>query len=103
MRLRHIVVACAFALACGMPGLASAEPPILENTNMPGNDFRDFELAQGAGTCQETCMKDAHCEAWTWVRAGLQGQKPHCWLKNKVPRAVADQCCKSGTRAQRID
>jgi hypothetical protein len=62
----------------------------------PGLDFRDFDLRGDATSCQETCRRDRRCRAWTWVKAGVQGSTPRCWLKTAAPPAVRNACCTSG-------
>jgi hypothetical protein len=66
------------------------------NVDRPGLDFRNFNLRGGATSCQESCRRDQRCRAWTWVRAGVQGPYPRCWLKTAAPRAVRNSCCTSG-------
>jgi hypothetical protein len=66
------------------------------NVDRPGLDFRDFDLRGDAASCQETCRRDQRCRAWTWVKAGVQGPTPRCWLKTAAPRAVRNSCCTSG-------
>lgn len=65
----------------------------------PGADYRDFALeAEQPALCQQACAEDADCRAFTYVRPGLQGDAPRCWLKNEVPEPVASDCCASGVR-----
>lgn len=66
------------------------------NVDRPGLDYRSFDLGGGATICQSTCRGDRRCRAWTWVKAGVQGPSPRCWLKTAVPRAVRNSCCTSG-------
>jgi hypothetical protein len=102
MNIRTLIIACASAIIVGglAPAIADTKLP---NTNMPGRDYRDFAMNGTSDTCREACMKDGHCEAWTFVKPGIQGRQAHCWLKDRVPPSVASSCCTSGTRAQRID
>lgn len=77
-------MACTLSfLGMSFPALANSGP--IPNTNMPGRDYKNFELHEGPDYCQKACMKDEKCEAWTWVKEGLQGKLRHCWLKNAVP------------------
>lgn len=66
------------------------------NVDRPGLDYRSFDLSGGPTTCQSTCRGERGCRAWTWVRAGVQGPSPRCWLKNSIPQAVRNSCCTSG-------
>jgi PAN domain len=103
MGFRPLIIVCTLAfLGTGLlPALADSGP--IQNTNMPGRDYKNFELQQGPETCRETCMKDEKCEAWTWVKQGIQGKLPHCWLKNAEPPKVPNPCCVSGTRSAPMD
>ena len=48
--------------------------------------------------CKETCAKQANCKAWTFVKPNtIQGPKGVCWLKDKVPAPVNNNCCTSGS------
>lgn len=78
------------------------------NTDRGGSDYHRFEIAPlkdsiagdlVAQRCQDACIKDPKCVAWTAVRPGVQS-KTHgvCWLKNRVPAAKANSCCTSGTK-----
>ncbi len=103
MGFRPLTIVCtlAFLGTSWLPAFADSGPIV--DTNMPGNDYKNFDLQQGPETCRETCMKDEKCEAWTWVKQGIQGKLPHCWLKNPAPAKVANPCCVSGTRSAPID
>ena len=86
-----LLVLCAFLL---QPALA-VEP----NTNRPGNDYRDFDLASADPTlCEKACADDAQCLAWTYVKPGIQAEAARCWLKNPAPDPVAEDCCVSGSK-----
>lgn len=101
MRLRRLIVASIFMVGVTVQGTALADT-ILANTDLPGNDYRNMEI-RNSEACRSTCLKDGKCEAWTYVKPGLQGRLARCWLKDSVPRSVHSSCCWSGTRAQRID
>ena len=101
MRLHHLIVVSTFIVSVTVQGTALADT-ILENTNLPGNDYSNMEIGL-PDDCRSACLKDGKCEAWTFVKPGIQGRRAHCWLKDRVPRAQQSSCCKSGTRAGRID
>ena len=48
-----------------------------------GSDIANFNLpANGSPEmCQGACVANAQCVAWTFVRTGVQGPTPRCWLK----------------------
>lgn len=62
----------------------------------PGSDYTSFDIRGSARTCQAACDRDDQCRAWTYVRAGIQGPAPRCWLKFQVPPPRWDDCCVSG-------
>jgi hypothetical protein len=66
------------------------------NKNLPGSDFRRVCNVTGDGVCMRLCDADGRCRAWTWVKAGVQGPLPLCYLKDSVPPERDDACCISG-------
>ena len=92
-------------VAVVLAGLAAeaALPPLEDSTDRPGADYQDFALATGAGpgVCRISCINDTNCEAFTYVNAGVAGEKPRCRLKKAVPAPVEDACCVSGVKRSR--
>ena len=80
-------------------GKSAAE--ILEtNINRPGSDFRNFNLSDAnPGLCQQACMEDERCVAFTYVKPNVQSASARCWLKDKIPDPVPDNCCISGLKS----
>lgn len=77
--------------------------PMEQNTDRPGGDFTNFEiqptiggLGTQQGVCQNACVSNSSCRAWTLVKAGIQGPKARCWLKSSVPAKRVNGCCTSG-------
>jgi hypothetical protein len=78
------------------------------NTDRVGSDYTNFDSRPltsprplrplDASTCQAACRNDGRCKAWTFVRAGIQGPKAQCYLKNSVPAARTSDCCTSGVK-----
>jgi hypothetical protein len=64
--------------------------------DMPGSDYASFD-APTVYACRDSCGGDSKCQAFTWVKPGIQGASGRCWLKNAVPASVANNCCQSGT------
>jgi hypothetical protein len=94
---RNLMIASAFVLGfSGIAVTASAQDRPRENTDRPGNDFRNVALRGNSGDCQELCRRARGCRAWTFVKPGLQGASARCWLKDVVPAAVRNSCCTSG-------
>jgi hypothetical protein len=74
------------------------------NTNLIGSDYRNFVLgSDNWSPCQSACRADSQCLAWTAVHPGVQGPNAHCWLKNKIPKPTANQCCTSGVERAKAD
>ena len=73
---------------------------IEKGVNRQASDYRDFALVRGDDytLCQKACEAETKCAAFTYVKAGPRGAVPHCWLKNTVPEAYADDQCITGVR-----
>jgi hypothetical protein len=75
--------------------------PMLPNTDLHGDSYRNFELSSAEPTlCQNACKAESQCRAWTYVHPGVQGSNARCWLKNVIPAAIANNCCTSGIERQ---
>lgn len=82
---------------------ASAQTSFEPNTDRPGSDYRNFNLARpDPALCQQECIADPACRAWTYVVPNVQGPQARCWLKNRVPAPQASNCCVSGARPDRL-
>jgi hypothetical protein len=88
--MRAYLLAAAMLL-CSLPAQA------VDGFNLPGSDYVNFD-ASSAFVCRNSCGGDSRCQAWTWVKPGIQGPMGHCWLKDRVPTLVKDNCCNSGSR-----
>ena len=66
-------------------------------SNIPGANFAlpPFGVPEN---CQGACQNNPNCKAWTFVRSGVQGPNPQCWLKNAVPAPTDNFCCVSGQK-----
>ena len=67
------------------------------STDRPGSDFFVFESPL-ANSCERACRLEPECQAYTWVKAGIQGPTARCWLKKTRPAKVSNTCCVSGIR-----
>jgi len=76
------------------PGNISLE----QGTDRQGLDYKNFVLDGGAETCQRECASDAKCQAYTWVRSGVQNPKAICWLKDGAPQPSSSANCVSGVK-----
>ena len=69
------------------------------NTNRSGQDYKNFWLnTPDPGLCRDACANDPNCQAYTYVKPGIQGPKARCWLKKGVPAAQSNNCCVSGVK-----
>ena len=76
------------------PGSFSWEP----GTDRQGLDYKSFEIEGGPEVCQNACAREARCQAYTWVRPGVQKPKAVCWLKDGVPSPTGNADCVSGVK-----
>ncbi|MFN3960555.1 MAG: PAN domain-containing protein [Parvularculaceae bacterium] len=93
---------CAVAAA---PPPEAVAPGMENDTDRAGSDYRSFFLGENKpGLCQDACLKENNrCRAWTYVRPGVQGEKPVCYLKDRVPSTSANACCISGVAPDKAD
>jgi PAN domain-containing protein len=82
---------------------AAAQTSFEPNTNRRGSDYRSFNLDRpDPALCQQQCIAESACRAWTYVVPNVQGPQARCWLKNRVPPPTAENCCVSGARFDRL-
>ena len=82
-------------------GVLGTETITTENdTDRPGLDISHFEMnpKDDENLCAQACLNNPNCSAYTYVKAGIQGNNPVCWLKKGVPDPKSDSCCISGIR-----
>ena len=71
-----------------------------DNTDRKGADYKNFDLSQPNWTlCRDACASDGNCQAYSYVRPGVQAPNARCWLKSSAPAGVADNCCISGAKS----
>jgi hypothetical protein len=73
------------------------------DTDRPGQDYTYYEVGTSAEACRSRCMSESKCRAFTWVRSGVQGNVPRCWLKHGVPSKAKTDCCVSGVKIAEQD
>jgi len=78
--------------------VAAPQPTIEFDTDRPGNDYVSRPLGDGDDqrACEALCRADGNCRAFTFVKGGVQGPHPVCYLKNAIPPAKHDACCVTG-------
>ncbi len=69
----------------------------MENIDFPGGDLVIFPVGSTtARTCQAACEENAYCQAYTYVKVGIQAATAYCYLKRSASKAVPNSCCISG-------
>jgi hypothetical protein len=92
-------------------GAAAAPPPppppaqqsqagsMEQDTDRTGSDIYGFNVAQSdPSMCQTACTVNGQCAAWTYVKPGIQGPLPRCYLKSAAPAPARNSCCVSGAK-----
>jgi hypothetical protein len=75
----------------------SAAQPLEPNVDRPGMDYQNFDLTDARPElCRQKYVNDLNCNAYTYVKPGIQGPSARCWLKWGAPTQVQSQCCISG-------
>jgi PAN domain len=71
------------------PGQQTALAGFEYDIDRPGYDYRNFELPSAdPALCAAQCAAENQCQAWTYVKPGVQGTLARCWLKHRVPPPV---------------
>jgi hypothetical protein len=69
------------------------------DTDRMGSDILGIDLAQAdPAQCQMVCTAHLQCMAWTYVKPGINGPAPRCFLKSTAPPATPNNCCVSGVK-----
>ena len=64
-----------------------------------GMDHKRIDLrVANPELCQSECVADAQCRAFTYVKPGVMGSTPVCFLKSGTPPATSNDCCVSGLK-----
>ncbi|MEH2334481.1 PAN domain-containing protein [Nostoc sp.] len=66
--------------------------------NRGGSDYTGFPTSASASDCQQFCINDNRCNAYTYVRPGVQGASANCYLKSVAPASTPNSCCVSGVK-----
>ena len=70
------------------------------NYDRPGGDYVQYTTT--AAGCQQACLNDGNCQAFTWVPAGAVSPQQRCFLKSSVPNPVYHPGFVSGVTAVAI-
>lgn len=69
-----------------------------ENIDRRGDDYTSWILPRPLwDLCRSICKRDDRCDAWTYVKPGVQGPEARCWLKKGPGTPTPSDCCVSGT------
>lgn len=63
-----------------------------------GSDYTSYFTSPSASICQQYCIDDNRCSAYTYVRPGVQGASAVCYLKSVAPPITPNSCCVSGVK-----
>ena len=70
-----------------------------QDTDRMGSDMYGFTVAQAdPAMCRTACAVNGQCAAWTYVKPGIKGPLPHCFLKSSAPAPARNNCCVSGIK-----
>jgi hypothetical protein len=86
-----------YALLQCSGGDGAIRSSVEQGVDRAGSDYRNFWLSRPeTKLCQDACLQDARCKAWTYVGPNVQGPSASCWLKSVVPVPANRDCCTSG-------
>lgn len=88
------------------PSSTAFTSPFAQGIDIPGSDYRNVALnpsptnkdANSPNACQNLCVIEDRCKAWTWVKPGIQGPNAMCWLKAAVPGPINNPNTDSGVK-----
>lgn len=93
------LLAMAALIAVLIPVAMSSPAQAQANFDRPGGDYAHSEILSGdPAACALACERDRRCRSWSFNYPTAKRDSAICWLKNSVPRRVADTCCVSGVR-----
>ena len=96
MCFKKETIPAAVANNCCFSGIKLMATPEF-STDGPGSDIQVSD-SPSPESCETDCRNEPACQAYTWVRAGVQGPAARCWLKKARPAKVSSPCCVSGVR-----
>jgi len=81
----------------GLTGSVDAKGFMEHNTVRHGGDYKVVSLGKsGPNSCLQMCEADTQCQAWSFVKPGIEGPDANCRLKVTVPFRSESPCCVSG-------
>jgi hypothetical protein len=98
-RRRYGAILLICGLAATATGSARAAPTFEPGFDRTGGDYASLAIPRPRPRlCQDACLRDDHCLAWTFVRPGILGPMAICWFKNPIPATRPSDCCVSGLK-----
>ena len=76
--------------------IAQSEMKPENHTDRPGSDYSHFTINSWSA-CQQACLRDQKCAAWSYVAPGGQPQR-QCWLKRQAPNPIKSASAISGVK-----
>lgn len=90
-----VISLVAFALSAGTAAGQSTEFQI--GVDLQGTTYGNFDLPRPRPKlCQDACINDSRCDAWTFLDVGITGPRGSCWLKSGAMTPQPNACCVSG-------
>ena len=74
---------------------------VRNSSDLPGRDYRGFEITSDhpdMSVCMDACRDEDRCQAFTYVKPGVQGPLARCWLKDGVPARTSNEGTTSGIK-----
>lgn len=69
------------------------------NTDRIGADYNNMYISKpDPDLCKQICAVDEQCQAFTYVRPGLEGDRARCYFKNGVPSPTSREGRNSSIR-----
>lgn len=100
---RLLMMGSVLAMAVPVPAVADYALTVQSNTDRPGLDYSNFNLpAANPDLCVAACAKSSQCQAYTYVKPGVQGSSARCWLKKGIPTPTSNSCCVSGVKTGKM-
>lgn len=94
-----VVYACLSHVGESKANTLTFEP----NIDRAGLDFSGFDLSRPLpDLCLAACAKNPKCEAYTFVKPGVQGPNARCYLKSGRPSPSSNTCCTSGVKTAKM-
>ncbi len=99
MPLRRLVFSLLAVFGLALAGPSAHAITMVEGVERPGAAYEVLKIEPpSAQSCQQACLEDPRCMAYSYVKPGFQGNKARCWLKESVTPSWSSECCVSGVK-----